>query len=318
MKLDVIIGNPPYQDNDGGGLGSSATSMYDKFMQRAENIGAGIIAFIVPMRWLTISNAKGIDADWRVSELCCDKYRELHYWEKSQDIFKEQRIKGGIMYYIKDQAYKGVCKVYRNDVYTGEMKLNHRDFGVFIPSLETRSILDKVWSQSESCAGFDSLILKRNPFGLESGWHGKAEDKEGKVKIYDYLGITYASNSDIVKNTEIVGIYKVLIQKAFGEGIKAEKIPEPIIAKPGEACTETYLVIAPSENEQECKNVASYMGTEIFNMLLHIKKSTQNTASDAYSCIPLVDFNQTWTDTKIAELFGLSELEVDHIHREVT
>ena len=45
--------------------------------------------------------------------------------------------------------------------------------------------------------------------------------------------------------------YKVFIPRNFGSGIAGEMPPNPIIAKPGECCTETFVEIGPFKNENE-------------------------------------------------------------------
>ena len=52
MQFDVIIGNPPYQLDDGG-FGTSAAPIYQIFVEQALALGPRFAAFVTPSRWMT-------------------------------------------------------------------------------------------------------------------------------------------------------------------------------------------------------------------------------------------------------------------------
>lgn len=268
MKFDVIIGNPPYQLNDGGGTGSSATPLYHKFVEQAKKLQPRYLCMIIPARWY--AGGKGLD-EFRNKMLNDNRLRIIHDYNDASECFTGVEIKGGVCYFLWERENTGLCRVYQHSdgkiISTMERPLLEKGCDIFIRHNKAISILRKVQNKQEK--SFSDIVSFRNPFGIVSDFKEFTEKEfENSVKIYANQKQGYVDKKHITKSIDLINQYKIIVPKAIGIGDMSKDWIKPIIIGKNSCCTETYLVIGPLDSKQIAINIQTYSQTKFFNFML--------------------------------------------------
>jgi site-specific DNA-methyltransferase (adenine-specific) len=84
--------------------------------------------------------------------------------------------------------------------------------------------------------------------------------------------------------------------------VETKFLSKPIIAEPGTACTESYLVACSFDTELEAKNYATYLRTRFARFLVSLRKSIQDAPKHVYAFIPDLPVDQEWTTPPLPSL----------------
>ena len=318
MKFDVIIGNPPYQLSDGGGMGTSAMPIYQKFIEQAKKLKPRYLSMIIPARWY--SGGKGLD-EFRNEMINDTSIRELHDFLDANEVFPGVQIKGGICYFLWDRDNKGDCKVFSYDkgnvLSVQERPLKEEGSDIFIRFNEAINILNKVKSKKEET--IYKRVSSRKPYGIDSNFK-KFQNKRSSdypIKLYRNGVDGYISKKEIIKGFDYLDKIKVIISKA---GSGSDSFPHqiigiPFISEPHSVSTETYIILRTFKTEIEANNFITYVKTKFFRFLVFLKKNTQNAARGVYEFVPIQDFSKPWSDEKLYAKYGISDEEIEFIDK---
>lgn len=312
-KFYAVIGNPPYQEMDGG-HSASATPIYNIFVQESEKV-SGQVMMVTPSRWF--SGGRGLD-EYRRHMMTSHKLKVLVDFPKLYEPFPNVKIRGGVSYFLWDSKYNGMCTVQTMEGGKPVGKPMARyldDYDVLVRRNEAISILNKVISFDEPT--LDARISSSKPFGLRSYYHG-AEQPDGiedPIKMYESLRVGWAPRKEITVNQSWIDDWKVLLTKVQGTSAAVETkfLSNPIIAGPGSACTETYLVAGRFCTEHEARCFASYLKTRFVRFLISLRKVAQNAAKGVYAFVPDVSYDHFYSDSELYRKYELDSSEITFI-----
>ncbi len=331
MQFDVIIGNPPYQLNDGGGSGSSASPIYQKFVEQAKKLEPRLLTMIIPSRWFT--GGKGLD-EFRDEMLADGHIRRIEDYPISADVFPKNGPKGGVCIFLRDRDNAGDCEVtthFQGESSTATRPLGEPGSDVFIRYHVGVSVLQKVAAVDGNEPGslalpvahrFADLVSVRRPFGFASTYRGRPNEAAGDVRLLQKGGVAYVARKEITTGAALIDAWKVFVGFAApGTGDKDTYphriISTPFIGEPGTVCTETYLAIGPFSTKEEAESVLSYLSCRFTRFLILLHKPSQNTTRHVYTFVPTQDWTKTWTDEELYATYGLSSEEIAFIDKVV-
>ena len=337
LKFDVVIGNPPYQQ-EGKGDNARDEPIYNDFMELSYKL-ANLVTLITPGRFLF--NAGQTPKSWNKKMLNDEHLKIILYEQNSDKIFPRTDIKGGVAITLRD---------------------SHQQFGKigdFTPYSELNSILKKVWRNDKE--SFSTLVSSRGTFRFSNKFFEdwpQAKKKLGKgsgnmivSNAFDKLPEIFREQGSIddgdlkllgrlnghrlfryikrqyVLNNGYIDKYKIMVPEANGTGAIGEILSTPLIGEPLIGATDTFISIGPFDKKNIAENVLKYIKSKFARTMLGVKKITQHNPRATWAKVPMQNFTPEsdidWSksifeiDQQLYRKYGLSENEINFIESKV-
>lgn len=322
VNFDVIVGNPPYQLNDGGGEGASAVPIYHRFVEQAKALEPDQLVMVIPARWY--SGGKGLDG-FRSAMLEDGHLAEIHDFAETDLVFPGVNIRGGVCYFRWSKSHTGDTRVvnYRKsgDPITANRPALEPGLDTFVRHNRAMSILKKVRALNEPT--FDTRVQSRNPFGIPSNFESYSTTKSPTTPVLLFRSRrgssadkeVFVSAGQIKSNAEWKDRLKVLVSKASpgGDEFPHAVLGRPFVAPENSVCTETYLIVDFPSSMNEANHLVDYMRTRFYRFLVSLIKNTQNISKGAFAFVPVQDMSRAWTDEDLYTKYNIETDEIDFI-----
>ena len=341
VKIKAIVGNPPYQVNDGSGASDDASNpVYQDFVNITKVLKPRYISIIMPSKWMV--GGKVVLKPFRTSMMSDSHIALIVDYENDREIFPTAHNDGGICFFLYDEKYdeNGTLRyIYHlaNGVILNSLRtLKDGNTDIIIRDNRRLSIIEKVSMDEKR---FKEIVSLTQPYGIRKDLfnsperypkaHLSSTPFDGCVKIYGVKGIKggakrtegYITSSPITKNASTVDKFKLFFTTSYSTN--ATTPPQAIIGDKNEICTETFLLIGPFSSKEEQLNCKKFFDTNFFKILLFFGRGTMQVSRDVFRFIPLLDFtfqsvidwskSVTAIDQQLFALYNFSDDEIAFI-----
>lgn len=293
-KFDFIIGNPPYQQNAINGKYGSSTPLYQKFIEHASSMSS-VVFMVTPSRWF--SGGKGL-IEFRKRMLNRKDIVRIDHYDNSKDIFKNVEIKGGVSTILIDIKYTGLCKL-------NSFECDFKKFDIIIES-KYHSLIKKIMEHDP----ISNIFCSRNYFKIETN-DKRLCDENTTNHLICYVSkqkkdIKYILKEEFKTIQNKMNKWRVITPRAAHKGKSG--FSRKFIAKPNQVHTNSFISFE-TNTQLEAQNLISYLDCKLPNMLLGIRKITQDISTETVKWIPIVPLHKKWTNCEVELYFKLNSIE---------
>jgi len=303
MKFDVVVGNPPY-NND----------IYIPFVELGHNLSSICSVWITPAKW----QAKGGKDNEAFRQNIVPHMSKIVYYPDTTEIFDIAEV-DGISYYLIDKDIHG--EKYIENVFKKIQAFNNKSIRSINNNINNTliSILEKVNAISKNKISFE---FKSSPFGFKSG-ENLLLLNDGDIKILANKGFDYScSIDDIRKNMEYVDDYKLVMNHFGGYSCFYDKnngmtyaIPDLKVLKPREVTSFSYVMLYHSKNINAVLSAKSYYETRLIRFIIRCGLASSTLSSqENWRFVPDPGtFDHIFTDEELYKKYNLTQEEINII-----
>ena len=338
MKFDVVIGNPPYQENvssskDNDSLGKQ---LFPSFIELSFNLADKYCSLITPSRWFTGDAQDKSFLKLRAFLRNNNYIEKMYIYPSTDDVFKGVVIKGGVNFFLADKNHSGNVEFHtvKNGIETVETRTLFEDgYDIVFRSQIEKCIVQKAIGENKE--SLFNITTGRNAFGI-IGKPDSLKKQTSTVKnkcsviVHCKNGeIRYIDKDKVNKNPEIMKSYKVFISKSAGDPDTDTKvIGVPFFGDKNTVCTDTFFPIGCFNNPEEAENLCKYIKTKFVRFLINVLKSSQNVTQIVYRFVPMQDFTNNsdinWSESidsissQLYSKYGLLDNEINIIESQIS
>lgn len=343
MKFDVVIGNPPYQENISSHSGnrSLAKQLFPSFIMESTKITNNYVSLITPAKWFSSQGQDHSFPPLRKFAKENNHFKQIHYFGGDAKLFDDVEL-GAVSYFLYDNTYNGDTLFVNynncNGITKNEIKrpLFENDIDIILALNSSVTILKKIKEHS-SFRSLTQITKGRDAFNVTGKQAEKVSEEKPFQGAYElrcaYEVIRYISPEKINKNKKIADSWKVLISKANGgagllsDDKKVAIIGVPYIGKPKSISTDSLIPIGSFDSEEEAVNLKKYLHTKFVRHMIGVMKTSQNLYQNVYQFVPMQDFTNesdlNWSlgireiDKQLYDKYGLNKEETEFIEKKI-